>query len=122
MDFVASVDDVEIVLTQNVNVVSGTVTNRSGGPVGAVTVIVFADDPQRWGPRSRYVGTGRSNTSGTFTIRGLPPGRYRAIAVDFLESGDERDPEILQTLRGKAAPLTLGDGETKTLDLKLTQE
>jgi hypothetical protein len=59
---------------------------------------------------------------GQFTLRALPPGRYLVIGVDYLETGDEQDPEILETLRRKATTLTIGEGETKTLNLKLAQD
>jgi hypothetical protein len=120
--FDADIDDVEIVLTQRINVITGTLSGQKGEPVRDAIVVVFADDPQRWTPRSRYISGSRPNASGQFTVRGLPPGRYLAIAVDYLESGDEQDPEILDSLRRKATPVTLGEGESKTLDLKLTQD
>jgi hypothetical protein len=122
MAFTTDVDDIEIVLTQRVNVITGTLSDAKGDPVRDATVVAFADDAQRWGPRSRYILSGRPNATGQFTIRGLPPGRYLVIGVNYLESGDEQDPEILETLRRKATSLTLAEGESKALDLKLSQD
>ena len=59
------------------------------------TVIVFADEPEKWGPHSRFIESARPDQQGRFTIRSLPPGRYVAIAVGYLEPGEEHDPDVL---------------------------
>jgi hypothetical protein len=113
-------DDLEVRLTQRVNVLSGRLTASDGAPVINALVVIFSEDPQKLiVPRSRYIAASPVNSTGQYTVRNLPPGRYLAIASDFLEPGDEQDPEILETLRRKATPLTLGEGETRTLDLSL---
>jgi hypothetical protein len=43
-----------------------------------------------------------------------------AIAVGYLEPGDERDPDLLAGWRRRGTSLTLSEGETRTLDLKLS--
>lgn len=72
------------------------------------------------GPQSRFIGTARPDQQGRFTIRGLPPGRYVAIAVGYLQPGEERDPDALEAWRKGATRLTLSEGETHALDLKLS--
>jgi hypothetical protein len=42
-----------------------------------------------------------------FNVGGLPAGRYMAIALDRLQAGEERDPELLDRIRDSAARLTL---------------
>ena len=56
---------------------------------------------------------------GRFKIRALPPGRYYAIALDYVDPNDSGDPEFLDRIRTKATMFSLNDGETKALDLKL---
>ena len=77
--------------------VSGAVLDDRGGVALDGTVIVFADDPGKWGPQSRFIGSARPDQQGRFSIRGLPPGRYVAIAVGYLQPGEERDPDALET-------------------------
>ena len=84
------------------------------------TVVAFADDPGKWGPHSRFIASARPDQQGRFTIRGLPPGRYLAIAVGYLEPGDERDPDLLEAWRQSATTFTLSEGETYALDLRLS--
>ena len=93
------VDDVQIVLSNRLSVVSGSVRTDGGEPAKDYVVIVFADDPDRWGPMSRHVGSARPDQQGQFEVKGLPPGNYLALAVDHLEEGQDRDPEFLQQMR-----------------------
>jgi hypothetical protein len=92
LDFASDVNDLDIELTRQVTTVSGNVSDDHGAVALDATVIVFADDPEKWAPRSRFIGSARPDQSGRFTIQGLPPGRYVAIAVGYLQPGDERTP------------------------------
>jgi hypothetical protein len=120
LDFATDVDELEIELTQRVTTVSGAVLDDRGGVALDTTVIVFADDPEKWGPHSRFIENARPDQQGRFTIRDLPPGRYLAIAVGYLEPGEERDPDVLKEWRGRGTLFTLSEGETHALDLKLS--
>jgi hypothetical protein len=120
LDFSTDVAGLEIELTQQLTTVSGGVANDRGGKALDATVIVFADDPAKWGPHSRFINSARPDQDGRFTIRGLPPGRYVAIAVGYLEPGEERDPDLLETWRRTATPFTLSEGKTHVLELKLS--
>ena len=113
------ISGIEIELTNQPGTVSGLVTTVRGEPSKDYTVVVFAQDPQKWGFMSRYLSTGRPDQDGRFQIRSLPAGNYYAVAVDYLEQGEQTDPEVLDKLRDRATSFSLNDGETKTLDLKL---
>jgi hypothetical protein len=121
LDFSADVDGLEIELTQQVTTVSGVVSDSRGDMALDATVIAFADDPAKWGPQSRFIESARPDQQGRFTIKGLPPGRYVAIAVGYLEPGEERDPDLLEAWRRRGTPFTLSEGKTHVLDLKLSQ-
>ena len=115
------VEGIEVLLTQRITEVSGTVTDSRGQRVTDATVVMFADDRQKWGPETRFRSTGRPDQDGRFRLRGLPPGRYIAVALDYLEPGEETNPELLERLRGAGTSVTLGEGESKALELKLTE-
>jgi hypothetical protein len=119
LDFATDVEGLEIELTQRETSVSGGVSDDRGGDVLDATVIVFADDPGKWGPHSRFIDSARPDQQGRFTIKGLPPGRYAAIAVGYLQPGEEKDPDMLEGWRERATRFTLSEGETLTLALKL---
>jgi hypothetical protein len=121
LDFTADIDGLEIELTERLTTISGGVSEDGGSVALDATVIVFADDPAKWGPHSRFIESARPDQKGRFTVRGLPPGRYVAIAVGYLEPGEERDPDLLEVWRKAATPFTLSEGETYALDLKLSK-
>jgi hypothetical protein len=113
------VTDIEIELTNRVTETTGLVTNQQGEPVKDYAVVIFARDRQRWDSRSRSVRTARSDQDGRFKIGGLPSGEYFAYAVDFIEPGQERDPEFLDRIQILATRFALGEGEAHMLNLKL---
>jgi hypothetical protein len=120
LDFAADVDGLEIELSRQMTTVSGGVSDDRGGVALDATVIVFADDPAKWEPHSRFIESARPDQQGRFKIQGLPPGRYVAIAVGYLQPGEEQDPDLLEGWRKGATPFTLSEGETRAVDLKLS--
>lgn len=113
-------DGVRVVLTQTASSLSGAVRDAKGNAVLDASVVIFPDDESRWTPQSRFIASARPDTTGTFTITGLPASeRYRVIAVQGLESGQANDPEFLASVRDQAERVTLGQGEAKTLELRL---
>ena len=44
---------------------------------------------------------------GAFEIKGLPSGNYLAVAVEYLEEGQDRDPEFLRQMRSYATSVQL---------------
>lgn len=115
-----------VILTNRTSDVVGAIlAPTSGGSdasaVGAM-VVVFAEDERRWEYPSRFVRVARAGARGTFQIPGMPPNEdYRAIAVDYLEEGEESDPDFLKRIRDRATRFTLREDEQHTLDLRLVQ-
>ncbi len=79
LDFATDVEGLEIELTQRLTTVSGGVSDDRGALALDATVVVFADDPGKWEPNSRFIESARPDQQGRFTIRGLPPGRTLSI-------------------------------------------
>lgn len=114
--------DVEVVVTQTATEISGRAADASGRAVTNYVAVAFAEDPQRWTPLSRHIVSVRPDQQGRFSIRGLPPGRYRVAAVDYLPTGQERDPKTLERLRAGATPVALTEGAAQNVTVKLLQE
>jgi hypothetical protein len=111
---------VEIVLTQTATEISGRVADESGRAVTNYVAVAFPADPRRWTPLTRRIASVRPDQLGRFSIRGLPPGSYLVAAVDYLPTGQDRDPKTLERLRAGAPALTLTDAQAATVDLRLT--
>jgi hypothetical protein len=117
----SSEEGLVILLTDRVSEINGKVTTEKGEPTREYTVVVFPDDSSKWTYPSRYVRAARADQEGLFKIRGLPPDdRYLAVAVDYLEEGEGGDPHFLEQMKDRATRISLGEGEVKALDLKLT--
>ena len=117
-----SLSGVQMVLTAKSSTVSGSVTDARSQPVTDYAVIIFAEDSAKWGFMSRYVHMARPDQQGAFQLKELPPGRYLAAAVDYLEEGEETNPETLERLRNTATPFTLDEADTKALALKVVTQ
>jgi protocatechuate 3,4-dioxygenase beta subunit len=116
------VSGLEIVATSKQTEISGTVTASNGSAIKDYTVVVFSDDSQYWSlPLTRWVTGTRPDQEGRFRVRNMPPGSYNIIAVDYVEAGSWGDPELLERLKARARRVTLADGGSEKLDLKLTE-
>jgi hypothetical protein len=110
---------VEVVLTQTASEISGRVADGAGRAVTNYVAVVFPSDSRRWTPLTRMIASTRPDQGGRFSVRGLPPGSYLVAAVDYLPTGQERDPKTLDRLRAGATAVTLTDQEAATVDLRL---
>ena len=105
-----------VVLTDRITTITGMVQARR--EASSYSVVVFPDNVTRWNYPSRYVRAARANERGQFRITGLPPNeRYFAVAVDFLEEGEEQDPQFLERLRSQATTFSLREGEQRSIYL-----
>lgn len=111
---------VQVILTDRMTTVSGQLTDANGAPISDGTVIVFADDAQKWMENSRFVRSARPDQEGRYQMKGLPPGEYLAVAVDYVQDGMWNDPEYLDAIRRHAQRFTLGESDARTVGLKIT--
>jgi hypothetical protein len=112
------VTDARITLTNRMTEVNGTVAARQQSTNG-YSIVIFPEDPAKWTFPSRYLRSTRTDEQGAFKIRALPPERYLALAVDYVEDGEASDPQFLERMKTSATPFTLREGDTKTVELKL---
>jgi protocatechuate 3,4-dioxygenase beta subunit len=114
------VSGMQILITDKMTELNGSITDTRGAAVTDATVVVFAADDSRWTYQSRFVRTARPDQEGRFQIRGLPASeKYLAIAVQGLEDGQAGDPEFLASVRERAASFSFSDDSSvRTLDLR----
>ncbi|OLC83156.1 MAG: hypothetical protein AUH72_05065 [Acidobacteria bacterium 13_1_40CM_4_65_8] len=112
-----SLSDVDVVLTNRITQVSGTVTDARGDPATDAMVVAFSTDRDRWYPESRFFDAARI-ADGKFTLRGLPSGDYFVVAID--EGSDWQEAALLDLLTTRATRVTLSDGQQTAVNLKVT--
>lgn len=112
-------NDVEVRLSKRSGTIAGDIVDDQNAPVTSGTVVVFATDSQKWFESTRFVRAARPNQQGQWRVTGVPDGEYFAAAVDYVENGEWNDPEFLESLRDAASKLSLSDGGSATLHLKL---
>jgi hypothetical protein len=111
-----------VTLTDRLSEITGNVRDPRGQPVVDYVLVAFPDDNKLWGSQSRYVQTTRPNQNGTFSLKGLPPGRYLAAVVPALENGMQNDPALLEQLRARAHGFSLAEGQTLNLNLEMAAQ
>jgi hypothetical protein len=117
-----SLDDVEVVLTDRINQIRGSVMNDHAQPAAGAAIVLFSADPGRLYPGSRFMSRAVSRPDGTFVVGGLPSGTYHVATVAQIPAGGPQawqDPAFLDSLIPSASTVTLGDGQTASVNLKL---
>ena len=113
--------DVEIDLTNRAQKLSGQVLDASGQPAKDFALLLFSQDRSRWtNVTNRYWAVARPQSQGGYQISSLPPGDYYAMALDTVDVQVASDPDFLESLTRDSTQFSLLDGETKTLDFKLS--
>jgi hypothetical protein len=115
----APVPTVVLTLTDRHSSLSGTFQDATGRATSAITVLVFPTNPAWWGETSRRVRVQRPGTDGKYSFVDLPPGDYVLAAVTDMEPDAWRDPAFLRSLVVGGVPVTIGEGEQKTQDLRI---
>jgi len=113
-----NVTGLNVIFSDRISSLSGSVRDARGNPVSNVTVVVFPADERLWFPQSRQITTARTDQSGAYTLASIPAGDYLVVAVDDVEQGEWFDPAFLDQIRGSAAKLRIEEGEQRVQDLK----
>ena len=110
----------EIVLSAGVAVATGRVTDERLAPVRTAEVVMFSANRDKWVNGSQWLKAVRPVQDGTFRIPGMPPGDYLLAAIDRLDAGDTiADPGLLDSLASRATRITLNQGQTQDVPLRL---
>jgi hypothetical protein len=117
-----SIDDSEIVLSRNGAVISGLASDGLK-PADDYFVVVFpVSRDARW-TGSRRVRLARSAVGGEFRVGALPSGDYFVAAVSRIlgtrDGGEWQNPDVLLQLEARAERLTVSEGQTANVSLRL---
>ena len=118
-----NINNVVVSFTARRTTVSGTVIDNANAPAQG-TVIVFPAGYREWiakGMSQRLMRNIRTQAKGAFSIPGLPARDYLIVAIADDQVPDVQNPNVYEALARAATSLTLGEGDTRTLSLKLVQ-
>jgi protocatechuate 3,4-dioxygenase beta subunit len=111
----------QLTITNKAAVLTGHVLDADDRPAPDATIVVFAADASRWTVASRFIKIARPRSDGQFTVSGLIPGRYLAVARPSIAEGQWEDPAFLKSLVDTAAPFEARLDEPTTLDFRLVK-
>jgi hypothetical protein len=115
------VSDVAVTLTDQPTEIAGTLLDQLGRPTPEYAIVVFSTDRAHWATaRRRVSGAVKAGSDGRFTVTGLPPGEYFLAVLTDPDPSQLRDPSFLEHLVASAGRVTLGEGEKKVQDVKLS--
>ena len=104
----------EIRLSLSAAEVSGVVRDADDHPQADATVVLMPDSKRA----SLYRET-RTGKDGTFSIKGVAPGEYKALAWEDVETAAYKDPDYLNKVGSKAEALSLKESDKKSASLKV---
>lgn len=109
----------DVVLTNRVTTLSGTVQGSDGKAISDYEVVIFPEDAAKAKPPSRRVRNARPDQQGLYRVEGLPPGEYLILALREVDEEQRSEPDFFERLRSAATSVVIREGETRTLPLKL---
>jgi carboxypeptidase family protein len=112
------VDGARIVLSNRFPTLSGQITDEKGNAAEG-TVLLFPGDASKWLEAAGTSRSARPDQSGHFKLESVRPGDYLAVALDYVQQWQVNDPEFLEELRDKATKVTLEEGQSAQLALKI---
>ncbi len=118
-----SLTGVEVVLTDRVSTLVGTIRDQNARPASGASLIVFSSDPAQWYPTSRFVRKTAAAADGAFALEGLPSGIFHvaAVAQPPTDGADAwQDPEFLDALIPRASTVSVADGQQLSLNLRVS--
>jgi protocatechuate 3,4-dioxygenase beta subunit len=113
--------DIEVVLTDRVSDIDGTVLDGDGHNVANAIILAMPTDRGLRYPMSRYLRRAASGDDGTFHLAAMPAGTYYVATVASIPiDGPDawQDPAFLESLAPVVTTVTIGDGETRTITLR----
>ena len=105
-----------IVLSRDGAAVSG-IVDANGQPHAGTVVLAPLAAELRHSPQA-YRAVSASE-SGSFVLKGVPPGKYRLFAFETVIRDAPLDPEVLGNVKDMGQTVSLAAGETATLRLTL---
>ena len=109
-------------MSDRVSELTGTVSADGDRSALGASVVAFSIDRDRWYMASRFMRRAIAGERGAFSLKGLPFGSYYVVALDQVpdEGGEAwQDPDFLAALIRRATTVTVREGQSQGLDLRV---
>jgi Carboxypeptidase regulatory-like domain len=103
----------EILISRSGAQVAGTVMGQDDRPMSGATVTLIPESGRESSYRSMS-----ADADGTFTMKGLPPGKYAILAWEDVEPGAYQDAEYVKPFNGLSQALVLEENAKAKVTLK----
>jgi hypothetical protein len=111
----------EVVLSNAGGRVSGSVADAADKRATEFVVVAFSTNRANWFSGSRHLKRAVTGANGSFDVESLPPGEYFVAALDALPQGDWQSADSLDVMVQRAERVAIGEGQVRTLTLRLTR-
>jgi hypothetical protein len=91
----------------------------SNKPVSATSIALVPEELRPDGSGFQY---GNTTQTGTFSIENVPPGRYRAYALEDMKRDQMDNPDFLKQLESKGVEIEVKENDKKQIQLTLIPE
>ena len=95
----------------------GTVQDKDHQPFTGAFIALVPEETQR--SRQDLFKTATSDQYGHFTLRGIPPGKYKLFAWDSIDQGAYMDPDFLKAYDDQGKTMELSPGEKSSPELRV---
>jgi hypothetical protein len=116
--------DAVVTITNSAAVISGVIVDAQGQSAAGAAVLLFPANPSGWsdfGIWPRRIKTMSASNTGAFQFQAQPAGEYYVIALPRDDIDAWQAPDFFKKATPRATRITVGWGETRTLDLRVME-
>jgi hypothetical protein len=98
------------------------VSAENTAPVEAATVLIFPENKNAENEKQpRVLESAVTGSDGVYTLSRIPPGKYRLLALEDIETNSWDNPDVARRFEGKGLAIELGPSEKAAHDLPVSQ-
>jgi hypothetical protein len=101
---------------------AGSTTSASAGQPAATPDTSIVLIPDQLNEDGSGIHTGNSSSGGSFSVKSISPGRYRAYAFERLQYGALQNPDVQRELASRGVDVELKENDRKQVQLNLITE
>jgi hypothetical protein len=109
----------DILVSPHAGVVSGTVQNPNTGQPASGALVVLVPEEKERRDQQQFYRTTTTDQNGSYLVKNIPPGEYKAFAWEDIDPGAYTDPEFLKPFESKGEAVTISESDQKSVSLTM---